>query len=357
MRLEDRLGRALHEEAEAREVDVQRLYAETQERLAQRRGRSTGTAVRPTGWSRPALVAAAVLAAAGAGWIAPGLVEDVARRAEPAATVEGGVEDTFTCPAQDTIEFGPGNDDDSFIPEFPEGAAGRFAESVGAPRYELEQDGDTATLRLGNADGTLASVSTLRRAGSTWEPVTASVCGNRPGNLVPVDGADRLGDHRGLGGEPGQLTAEDFPPGSVRVDMRNSYDVAGLVRRRSIWAEPCDRGVCLTAGSRTATITTGPVRPDPFRPEDRTEQLADPDDVVGQRSAYRLFAVYDRDGELARVSWDTKGGRVTWVEPIPGGGWPGQLFLVLAPSDDFGVLTVHPKEGEGRNYTAEQIRD
>lgn len=229
-------------------------------------------------------------------------------------------------------------------------------ESVDQDRFGVDE-GDVTLLRLGNADGSLASVSTFRRVGDDWQRVEATVCTNTTGNLVPVPGAEKLGSHDGLGSEEDQFTASDFPAGSVRVDDRASYDVAGLAMRRSIWAEPCDQGVCLTAGAKHTTITTGPVRPDPFRPEDRTSQLADPDDVVGQDSAYRLFAVYDRDDELSHVSWATKDGRRTRVQPIFGGGWPGQLFLVLAPTDEFSTLTVHPRDGRAREFTAAQIRD
>lgn len=356
MRLEDRLGRALHEEAEAREVDVQRLYAETQSRLAHRRGRSTGTAVRRTGWSRPALVAAAVFAVAGAGWIAPGLVEDVARWAGPAGTVEGGVEDTFSCPAQDNIEFGPGEDDDSFVPEFPDGAADRFAHDTGAARYEFERDGESATLRLGNADGSLSSVSTLRLVGDRWEPVQVVRCEGDDGILVPVADADRLGVHGGPAWDPALRPDPERYPGTVVVDDRAYYDVAGVPRRRMIWVEPCGRRVCLTAGIETSHVS-GAIRAGAFRPQDKTFSFLPPDDMVGRRSPYLLYAVYDRLDEVARVSWDSRAGDITWVEPVARGGWQGQLFLVLAPYDEFGVLTVHPRDGEARNFTAEQIPD
>ena len=274
----------------------------------------------------------------------------------PATEVSEGVDDTFSCPAQKTIRFGPGTEDDFFLPDLDRDRR-PAGDAVGAPRHEVVDEGGVTLLRLGNADGSLGSVSTFRSVGDGWQRIEATVCTNHTGNLVPVPGADKLGSHEGLGSTEDQFTAADFPAGSVRVDDRASYDVAGLARRRSIWAEPCGRGVCLTAGAKDTTITTGRVRPDPFRPEDRTSQLADPDDVVGTESAYQLFAVYDRDGELTHVSWATKDGRTTRVQPIFGGGWPGQLFLVLAPTRELGALTVHPREGDVRRFTAEQIRD
>ena len=350
MRVEERLVRALHDEADARDVDVQDLYAATRDRLG-----ATSPVRRRHGWVRPAVAAASVLTVAATGVAGMMLMFDGVPGGEPATEVAE-VDDSFTCPAQQTIRFGPGNDDDSFLPALDR-ARRPAGDAAGAPRHEVVDEGRVTLLRLGNADGSLASVSTFRPDGDGWRRVEATVCTNHTGNLVPVPGADRLGDHEGLGSSQDQFTAADFPAGSVRVDDRASYDVAGLARRRSIWAEPCGRGVCLTAGAEKTTITTGRVRPDPFRPEDRTSQLADPDDTVGKESAYRLIAVYDREGELSRVSWDTKDGEVTWVQPVLGGGWRGQLFLVLAPTEELRVLTVHPKEGEGRNFTADQIRD
>ncbi len=351
MRIEERLTRALHDEADARDVDVQDLYAATRDRLG-----ATSPVRRRHGWVRPALAAASVLAVAATGVAGTLLMFDGVPGGDPATEATGGVDDTFSCPAQHTIRFGPGNEDDSFLPALDRDRR-PAGDAVGAPRHEVVDEGGVTLLRLGNADGSLASVSTFRPDGDDWRRIEATVCTSDTGNLVPVPGADRLGDHEGLGSNEDQFTAADFPAGSVRVDDRASYDVAGLARRRSIWAEPCGRGVCLTAGTKKTTITTGRVRPDPFRPEDRTSQLADPDDMVGKESAYRLFAVYDRDGELSRVSWDAKDGQITWVEPVSGGGWPGQLFLVLAPTGDFGVLTVHPRQGEARNFSADQIRD
>ncbi|MGZ8743127.1 MAG: hypothetical protein ACXWXO_09415 [Nocardioides sp.] len=351
MKTEERLIRALHDEADARDVDVQDLYAATRDRL----GASPPVRHRH-GWVRPAVAAASVLAVAATGVAGTLMMFDGVSGGEPATEVTKGVDDTFSCPAQKTIRFGPGNDDDSFLPALDRDRQ-PAGDAVGAPRHEVIDEGGVTLLRLGNADGSLASVSTFRPDGDGWRRIESTVCTNATGNLVPVPGADRLGAHEGLGSTEEQFTAADFPAGSVRVDDRASYDVAGLARRRSIWAEPCGRGVCLTAGAEKTTITTGRVRPDPYRPEDRTSQLADPDDMVGKESAYRLFAVYDRDSELSRVSWDTKDGEITWVQPVEGGGWPGQLFLVLAPADTFGVLTVHPRQGEGRTFTAEQIRD
>jgi hypothetical protein len=351
MRIEERLSRALRDAADARDVDVQDLYAATRNQLG-----ATSPVPRRPGWVRPALAVASVLAVAATGVTGVLLTLDGGTGGGPATQVSGGVDDTFSCPAQKTIRFGPGTEDDSFLPDLDHDRR-PAGDAVGAPRHEVVDEGGVTLLRLGNADGSLASVSTFRAVGDDWQRIEATVCTNRTGNLVPVPGAGRLGSHEGLGSTEDQFTAADFPSGSVQIDDRASYDTAGLARRRSIWAEPCDGGVCLTAGAKKTTITTGRVRPDPFRPQDRTSQLADPDDMVGKESAYRLFAVYDRDGELSRVSWDTKDGRSTRVQPIFGGGWPGQLFLVLAPTEEFSTLTVRPREGDARSFTAEQIRD
>jgi hypothetical protein len=356
VRTEERIERALHDEADARPVDLQRLYVDTRDRLGSGTER-TRVGTTPARRRGTVLVAAAALGAiaGGVAWFGSLIGGADTQPAGPAHTVEGGLASTFTCPAQRTIDYGPGNTDDSFLPELtpdrkPSG------EAADAPRWDVTERDGLSVLRLGDTDGTLASRTTFRRVGDRYERVKASVCTGTTGNLVPVDGSDRLGDHPGAGG-PEQYTAEDFAPGAVQLDARSSYDARGFARRRTLWVEPCDGRICVTAGSKTATTTLSTLRSDPTRPRDLTGHLADPDDVVGLEPPYRLFAVYDRDAALSRVSWDTRDGKVTWVEPVPGGGWAGRLFLVFVRSEELGAVTLHPREGASRNFTADQIRD
>ena len=107
-------------------------------------------------------------------------------------TDSGAISDDFSCPAQHTIDFASDDQDEFLASELDElGGPRKFAEEYDAPRYEFVAAGDTATLRLGNADGSLGSTTTYRKAGDGWEPVTAVVC-------------------TGAGGSPGGPTAEEL---------------------------------------------------------------------------------------------------------------------------------------------------
>ena len=97
----------------------------------------------------------------------------------PAGTSKEGVSTTFTCPGQITVDDAGRKQDDSFLPSIDgprdisqERIAQAAADEVGAPRYSYVENGDEATLRLGNADGSLASISTFRRTqlAGTWSP-------------------------------------------------------------------------------------------------------------------------------------------------------------------------------------------
>ncbi|MGZ4535664.1 MAG: hypothetical protein ACXVXE_08970, partial [Nocardioidaceae bacterium] len=125
-------------------------------------------------------------------------------------------------------------------------------------RYTLTTHGGTATYRLGNADGTLASVSRFRSVDGQWRPVTATRCVGASGSaLVPAPRLGTLGRH---GFTPWPTTAffGRSTYGAVLVDDRAHYDPAGLVRHLSVYAEPCGHDICLVSG-------TGLLR-DPSRP-------------------------------------------------------------------------------------------
>ena len=101
------------------------------------------------------------------------------------------------------------------------------ADEVGAPRYSYVENGDDATLRLGNADGSLASISTFRRTEAGWDLVTTTKCAAGDGGiLVPVDDPLRLGA-RGTQPYPARSMI-DNPASAVLFDDRSTYDVAGL---------------------------------------------------------------------------------------------------------------------------------
>lgn len=340
MRLEERLTRELHDEADAHAVDLTRLYAGTRDRIAEQ-----AAAPRNRSWARPALRAAAVAAGLGVVVSAGVLGVRTVDRGEPAAQMsEEGVNGLFECPRQRTIPFDGSTDDDGFVPSLDDGPAA-MARLVQAPTYELAIDGERAVLLLGNADRTLASRSTFARAGDRWEPLTATVCSGEPSILVPVEGAGVLGDH---GGPPVDqqraLEATDLGPGAVRVDDRAYYDASGLVHRRSIWVEPCGVRLCVSAGrddSYARTVVKGGTRP-----TDLTPVFLPADDMVGQQPPFALVGVHDPEGEVTAVSWTSRDGRTTTVPPSREQGWAGQHWLVLAPYDDLAGVTVATAAGE-----------
>src|SRR3712207_1323524 len=104
------------------------------------------------------------------------------------------------------------------------------------------------------------------------------------------------------------------------------------------WAEPDGRRLSMVAG-QSGSMVIGRVPSQDDRPSDATAFLYDPDTVVGQRTGYRLIVSYDRDDSLEGVSWRTEDGQDTVVDPVTGT-WPGALYLMVVPRDDFAGVTL-----------------
>lgn len=212
--------------------------------------------------------------------------------------------------------------------------------------WESERTAGGAVLRLGNSDGTLASVVKFKQTPKGFRTVRITKCSNADPRaasspeLIVEDLPPPV---------PDAFDADSLPSGSLRVLDRLTYDVRGLAKRHTLWAKPCGKSMCFVAGTESS-FTTSRLPARSTAPVDRTNQLADPDDVVGQDVGLRLVVVYDRHDTLASVSWDSYDGAVTWVEPLDDGGRQGQLFVVLAADTELAVVTVHPHIGEGRNY-------
>lgn len=187
-------------------------------------------------------------------------------------------------------------------------------------------DGDIATLRLGNEDGTLASTTTFQRVDGRYRWLMVTKCTNDPtadSSSVPlvVEGLEAT--------EPG-LRAQDVAPTATLVADRLTYDVVGLVKRITVYDYPCARRLCLEAGSNPGSRLTSSL-PGSGAPADGTGLLSDPDDVMGIEPAELLVALYDTTGDLVEVSWSDKAGVQTEAKAAAAGEWSGQLFLVLAP--------------------------
>lgn len=342
MNVEEWVREGLQRAGRERHVDVSALHASTKAAISLRRDHREVRSIW-TGW-RPMAVAAAVAGLIGAVALIPALHQDDSAD-EPSTSTRGEVDDTFTCPAQRVTRFGAGNDDDSFLPELT-ARLEPAGEAAGAPLWESERFGGAAVLRLGNSDGTLASIVEFKQTPKGFRTVSITKCSND--DRGAASSPELVLDEGLPSPAPDAFNADNLPEGSLLVMDRLTYDVRGLAKRHTMWAKPCDKTICLIAGTKNSH-TLSRVRRSPA-PVDHSGQLANPDDVVGQDLGLRLIAVYDRHDTLTAVSWDTYDGAITWVEPLDDGGRRGQLFVILVPDEKLAVVTLHPRTGEGRNY-------
>jgi hypothetical protein len=338
---EQRLRDSLDRAATAVDVDAAALYAATRARLDE-----APPAARRRAWLPVVVAAAAVVLVVGAGVVLLDRVTEGARD----LSVSGEVADDFTCPVQRTTTFGPGNDDDSFLPELSGDLQPRGEADV-TRNWEADPTDNGAVLRLGNADGSLASVTTFAKRGGSYEAVEVTKCTND----VPV------------GPQAPPLITPDLPAerdearpplheGAVKVVDRLTYDTAGLETRQTIWADRCGSAVCLVAGSRSG-YTRASLGGDAAVPSDRSDQLADPDDVVGQDLGLTLVALYDRTSDVGLVG-SSPDGVSTPAEVVRSEAWPGRLFLLLAPTHDLWSVSVLPTGGgREREYTLDRLAD
>jgi hypothetical protein len=335
MTVEERISRALREQAENLDVDVARLHAATL--------RATRHGVRRPRRGVLVLVCAAVVAVLAAGMLGTALLVDDSRTpvlSNPAPD-RTSVAKAFACPRQITVDDAGRRRDDSFLPSL-RGGPEAAARQEGAPRYRYSEAGRTATLRLGNADGSLASVSTFRRTDDGWDLVTTTKCAAADGGVqVPSAGTDQLGRHESKAYPPDQMI--DSPDQAVLIDDRSSYDVAGLVRHRSLWVSPCGDRLCLTSGSPTAMLVSK-VAFD-ARPRDVSSMLVDPDDSEGRPKPWGLWILADPGRTVLAVRATTKDGRSIDAIRQRGPGWTGQVYAVLARKAAVDTITVRTVEG------------
>lgn len=340
MSVEERVTRALRDEADRIDVDVAALHAATRDRLAPRpRNRLR---------SAPALAASVAVALVLVGGITfatvfrdvgSGLLDTMTGTSE-----KGGVARSFTCPRTVTVDDAGRRSDDSFLPHLDAGPR-HAADAEGAPRYEYSSSGERAVLRLGNADGTLASTATFRRRGGGWDLVTTTKCvGARGSILVPERDPLRLG-RRAATPYPGKKMVGAH---AVLVDDRSYYDVAGLVHHRSMWAAPCNQSLCLASGQPTSMVLAeaAPPRGERTKVEDITSMFLPPDDMVGRKNPFRAWVVYDPDRRDTGV-WakSARGHRVVDATRIAGPGWTGQAFVLLAPAGAVAEVVVDTRDG------------
>ena len=327
MSIEERLTRALAAEAETIDVDVEELRARTRQRLTAA-GVPAGAPARPA--RGPLLLGMAASVALAASAV---VFLSTEGRMNPATDSDpGGVESAFSCPVQRDIDVTSGAQDE-FLPQLGPGGPAAVAREHGAPRWDFVEDGNRATLRLGNDDGSLGSITTYRAVDDGWVPVSAVACGgagNSP--AVPTRDELRLGVH-GYPPHESTISAERADGASVFVDDRAAYDHAGLVTsHRSTWVAPCGARLCWQAGEATGYVAASLRANVPTIAQDVSSLLFDPDVMVGRHNPFGMWAVWDPDGTVRALRAVLEGGRVresqVFTDPSWGG---GVLHVVVAP--------------------------
>lgn len=328
--IEQRLREALTAEADARAVDVLALRGDLEQRLA-----------RPRRRSRLLPAAAAAVLLVGGGLVAVQVIGDDA----PDSASSGEVDNGFSCPYTEHVDVvrAPGG----FLPDLTERTPADVARAYDAPRWEFAVDGDTARLRLGNADGTLASETRYDRQGDEWALTTAEVCSNGT-TADPAADTLRLGTHGYEPHPPPEFVADGQP---LLVDDRPVYAESGLVTdHRSLYVAPCDGDLCFATSSQDAvgdrmSITRG------------MEILGTmcwffvPDGIVGRSSPYALLVAWDPQGWTTDFSVVGPGGTYDGVSFTHSSWGRSQAWLALVPTPETDVRLL------ARLYDRQTFRD
>ena len=358
MRIEERLGRALHDAADAREVDVPLLH----DRVRSRVGHPPRAVRRPARRSSgPLLLAAAVVAVVVVvtgisllGGPPPALGPATGGVTAP---VEGGIGDTFTCPATTTYDWTrPETVTNEYFAASLLGGPEAQARTHEAARYDYREDGDRAYLRFGNADGSLATLSEFTREGDAWVRRRTEVCTGADGSVaVPVDAPLTLG-RKGAAPYPARdLSAYPASGESVLLDHRGYYDGIGLVRHRSIYATPCARRICVTAGEPGAHTTLRAQPHDGLLPHDSAFLFLPLDEMAERRNPYGFWLLWDTEDGVDEASVELRDGTVLPAQRFRGDGWSGTLHALVAPYDEVEAVTVDEAGGETVRYRPEEL--
>lgn len=349
MKLERMLADALREEAESRDVDVARLWADTRGRLERK------PPVRRKRWPVVAAAAAAAAVVLGVGVVAT-VTGDEGRRilpaGEPDGPVEGEVADDFTCPEQVVHDWTrPETVVDKYFVATMEGGLEFQAAGYDVPMYELEVEGDRAHVSFGNTDGSLALRSEFHREDGEWVRFRSEVCTGEDGSVaVPVEEPSELRNH--LGDDPlppSELSGQE----PVLLDHRAYYDHVGVVRPRTLYAGACGKAICLSSVEEGGDSGSTRVRPG-AQPHDVSPFFLPNDAPDWREQPYGMWAVYDADDEAAEVSFSL-GNMIFRAERFTAAGWPGTLYLVVAPFEEFTGLTVVPPQGLSSHYPPEEL--
>ena len=290
-RIDDRLRKALAEEADSTSVDVLRMRDELTDRLD----------VKPRRRRVLPMAAAAMLLTGGAVVGVQTLGGDDSR---PDAASPGEVDSEFSCPETQSVDLSGAQDE--FLPDLTRWTPAEVAREYDAPRWELDEDGDTARLRLGNADGTLGSETRYERRDGEWQ---MRGCGRRAATAPRRHRPPRRSGSAHMSRSHGRprVSSRSEPRGaaSVLVDDRPVYDYSGLTtRHRAIYVAPCGIQLCFAVGRPDGVIL----------PKLRTFSGRDagilgnmchffePDDLVGRSSPYVVLVAWDATGRTTDLT-------------------------------------------------------
>lgn len=334
MNVEDRLSRALGEEASRRDVDVTGLWAHTRRRLVEERPPRRARVI--------VLAAAAVSVVVGVGGLGVAAMDrlglvDVGVPLAGSGPSEGGVADSFLC--EDTFTYPwhrPGYVEDYLVVSL-DGGPDAEAERQSAARYEFDQRDDRAVLRLGDQEGRLLMVSEFRRRDGAWEPVRTEVCTGSEGSIaVPTENEWTLGPHDAEPYPAGPLVGEDGGP--VLLDDRSYYDGSGRTRHRSFYAAACGDRLCLAAGEPTSMVVDDLEYG--LKPYDARSMFFPPDELVERTHPYGLWLLYDTEDLVLRVAAELEDDTRVKAQIFRSPKWDGRLFALLAPYEEVRAVTV-----------------
>ena len=318
MTVEDVLTRALNAEAEARDIDLPALHRDVLGRLPDRPRRQR--------WPLVAVAAGGVLVA--------GTAVTALLMSGNDSTIQGADE----WGRRHGVHLPPGerhrlrHDQGRRFPARPV----RWAESAEvarlehAPTFEFIPAGDTATLRLGNADGSLGASRRTR-----WWAA--------PGRCAPLGSARAQATFRSLLSEPRcSWVSTGRSPG------RPSASTSAAACRRASWTTgrtttwPGHRGPsehvrrarrrggwCWVSGEPDAYLLPDRIPPSATsgQPHDVSSLLVNPDMMVGRENPYGVWA-YDVDGpgDFSAVLSD---GTVVPAKEVTQPEWGGRRVLVV----------------------------